>query len=127
MYQVVEMTDEEKFEMYMKVPHEELVRMKIEEERILKMMEKDKPMSFSDGLIATRLNKIIRTTNDNSEMSSISIETRDKTCFNFTEDMYNQLLLMISNLEKRTNNLEIKKSNKHIRCDGYGNRSSKRY
>ena len=39
MYQVIEMTDEEKFEMYMKVPHEELVRMKIEEERVLKLME----------------------------------------------------------------------------------------
>ena len=108
MYQVVEMTDEEKFEMYMKVPHEELVRMKIEEERILKMMEKDKPISFSDKLIATSLNKIVRTTNDNSETSSISIDTRDETCFNFTEDMYNQLLLMISNLEKRTRNLEVK-------------------
>lgn len=42
MYQVVEMTDEEKFEMYMKVPHEELVRMKIEEERVLKMLEQDR-------------------------------------------------------------------------------------
>lgn len=35
MVQVVKMTDEEKFEMYMKVPHEELVRMKIEEEKVL--------------------------------------------------------------------------------------------
>lgn len=39
MVQVIEMTDEEKYEMYMKVPHEELVKMKIEEERIMKMME----------------------------------------------------------------------------------------
>ena len=37
--QVVELTDEEKFDMYMKVPHEELVRMKIEEEKYVKMME----------------------------------------------------------------------------------------
>ena len=42
MYQVVEMTDEEKFEMYMKISHEELVRMKIEEERVLKMMEEER-------------------------------------------------------------------------------------
>ena len=32
------MTDEEKFEMYMKVPHEELVRMKIESEKYEKLM-----------------------------------------------------------------------------------------
>ena len=41
MVQVVEMTDEEKFEMYMKVPHEDLVRMKIEEERVLNQLEKE--------------------------------------------------------------------------------------
>lgn len=40
--QQVKMTDEEKFDMYMKVPHEELVRMKIEEERILEMMDNDR-------------------------------------------------------------------------------------
>ena len=39
--QVVEMTPEEKFEMYMKVPHEDLVRMKIEEERVLNQLEKE--------------------------------------------------------------------------------------
>ena len=39
---VVEMTPEEKFEMYMQVPHEELVRMKIEEERILKIVEAER-------------------------------------------------------------------------------------
>ena len=37
--QVVELTDKEKFDMYMKVPHEELVRMKIEEEKYVKMMD----------------------------------------------------------------------------------------
>ena len=37
--QVVELTDEEKFDMYMKVPHEELVRMKIEEEKYVKMLD----------------------------------------------------------------------------------------
>lgn len=39
MYQVIEMTDEEKYEMYMKIPHEELVKMKIEEEKVLKLLE----------------------------------------------------------------------------------------
>ena len=39
MVQVIEMTDEEKYEMYMKIPHEELVKMKIEEEKSMKMME----------------------------------------------------------------------------------------
>lgn len=34
MVQVIEMTDEEKYEMYMKIPHEELVKMKIEEEKL---------------------------------------------------------------------------------------------
>lgn len=33
------MTDEEKFDMYMKVPHEMLVRMKIEEEKYVAMLE----------------------------------------------------------------------------------------
>ena len=40
--QVIEMTPEEKFEMYMQVPHEDLVRMKIEEERILKIVEAER-------------------------------------------------------------------------------------
>lgn len=40
--QVIEMTPEEKFEMYMKIPHEDLVRMKIEEERILKIVEAER-------------------------------------------------------------------------------------
>ena len=40
--QIVEMTDEEKFEMYIKVSHEELVRMKIESEKYEKMMEKER-------------------------------------------------------------------------------------
>ena len=40
--QVVELTPEEKFEMYMQVPHEDLVRMKIEEERILKIVEAER-------------------------------------------------------------------------------------
>ena len=40
--QVVEMTPEEKFEMYMQVPHEDLVRMKIEEERVLKIVEAER-------------------------------------------------------------------------------------
>ena len=40
--QVVEMTPEEKFEMYMQVPHEDLVKMKIEEERILKIIEAER-------------------------------------------------------------------------------------
>lgn len=34
-FQVKDMTDEEKYEMYMKVPHEELVKMKIEEEKYI--------------------------------------------------------------------------------------------
>ena len=37
--QVVEMTPEEKFEMYMKVPHEELISMKIESERIMEIQD----------------------------------------------------------------------------------------
>ena len=37
--QIKELTDKEKFDMYMKVPHEELVRMKIEEEKYVKMMD----------------------------------------------------------------------------------------
>ena len=40
--QVVEMTPEKKFKMYMEVPHEDLVRMKIEEERILKIVEAER-------------------------------------------------------------------------------------
>lgn len=40
--QIVELTDEEKFDMYMKIPHEELVRMKIEEEKHIKMLEEKK-------------------------------------------------------------------------------------
>lgn len=40
-YQVVEQTPEEKFKMYMDVPHEDLIRMKIEEERLMKMMEEE--------------------------------------------------------------------------------------
>ena len=41
-YQLKEMTDEEKYEMYMKVPHEDLVKMKIESEKYMKMLENDK-------------------------------------------------------------------------------------
>lgn len=41
MVQLKKMTDEEKFEMYMQIPHEQLVRMKIEEERVLEEMEKE--------------------------------------------------------------------------------------
>ena len=44
MVQVIEMTDEEKFKIYMNTPHEQLVRMKIEEEKILKRLEKDRPV-----------------------------------------------------------------------------------
>ena len=40
--QQVEMTDDEKFDMYMKVPHDELVRMKIESEKYIKMLEQCK-------------------------------------------------------------------------------------
>lgn len=39
MLQVQKMTDEEKFKMYMDIPHEDLVRMKIEEERVLEEVE----------------------------------------------------------------------------------------
>lgn len=38
MVQVIEMTDEEKFDMYMKIPHEDLVKMKIEEENLVKIL-----------------------------------------------------------------------------------------
>ena len=37
--QLKDMTEQEKFEMYMNVPHEKLVRMKIEEERVLEEVE----------------------------------------------------------------------------------------
>lgn len=37
-FQVKDMTDEEKYEMYMKVPHEDLVKMKIAEEKYIKML-----------------------------------------------------------------------------------------
>lgn len=39
MVQLQKMTDEEKFEMYMKVSHEDLVKMKIEEEKYVEMLE----------------------------------------------------------------------------------------
>lgn len=39
MVQVIKMTPEEKKEMYMKVPHEELVSMKVESERLMEIME----------------------------------------------------------------------------------------
>ena len=41
------MSDEEKFKMYMEVPHEELVRMKIEEERLMEIMENERPQNYS--------------------------------------------------------------------------------
>lgn len=44
-YQVKDMSDEEKFDMYMKTPHEELVKMKIEEERILNTILKNHKQS----------------------------------------------------------------------------------
>lgn len=37
--QLKDMTEQEKFEMYMNVPHEKLVRMKIEEEKVLEQLE----------------------------------------------------------------------------------------
>ena len=37
-FQVKDMTDEEKYDMYMKVPHEDLVKMKIAEEKYIKML-----------------------------------------------------------------------------------------
>lgn len=37
--QLKDMTDQEKFEMYMNVPHEKLVRMKIEEEKLVEQLE----------------------------------------------------------------------------------------
>lgn len=40
--QQVKMTDEEKFNMYMKIPHEELVMMKIEEEKYVDMLENER-------------------------------------------------------------------------------------
>lgn len=47
MIQVIKMSDEEKFKMYMEVPHEELVRMKIEEERLMEIMENERPQYYS--------------------------------------------------------------------------------
>ena len=48
MVQVVKMTDEEKFKMYMEVPHEELVRMKIEEEKVVEHLEEQLRYICSD-------------------------------------------------------------------------------
>lgn len=47
MVQVVKMSDEEKFEMYMNTPHEDLVRMKIEEEKYVEQLEQQvNPQSY---------------------------------------------------------------------------------
>ena len=47
MMQVIKMTNEEKFKIYMEVPHEELVRMKIEEEKLMEIMENERPQYYS--------------------------------------------------------------------------------
>ena len=41
-YQVKEMTDDEKYDVYMNVSHEDLVKMKIAEEKYVEMLENDK-------------------------------------------------------------------------------------
>lgn len=58
MVQLVEMTDDEKFNMYMKVPHEDLVKMKIEEEKYVKYLEDQlnelkNPYVIFDGTCST--------------------------------------------------------------------------
>ena len=110
MVQVVDMTDEEKFEMYMKVPHEELVRMKIEEERILKMLEKkNNPTYYTDE------NQNNIKVHVSSTISDLIDKTEEKEKEEKIIDI-NDLFETVEDLKKRVHRLESQHS---VKKGGY--------